>query len=101
MLGSSAMTAPMRRHQSSAVTMSTVVVPSRPAVASPVPAGAMRSPAADRARAVPSGIGWRLTDRGIAVVLMLFALLMTASLVVVVDKALTVTSPDSGYAATR
>lgn len=101
MLGSSAMTAPMRRHQSSAVTMSTVVVLCRPAVASPVPAGAMRSPAADRARAVPSGIGWRLTDRGIAVVLMLFALLMTASLVVVVDKALTVTSPDSGYAATR
>lgn len=53
------------------------------------------------ARAVPRGGAWRLTDRGIAVVLVLFTVLMTASLVVVVDRALAVSAPDSGYASTR
>lgn len=108
--GSSVPAAPVgraaTRGRTSAVTVSTVAVPAGPSAAVPAAPGASRGTVARRApsrraRALSAGAGWRLTDRGVAVVLMLFVLLMTASLVVVVDKAMTVTSPDSGYATTR
>jgi hypothetical protein len=57
-----------------------------------------RVPAVVRSRPIPrpaaSAVHWELTDRGIAVVMVVAAMILTAALIVVGVTAVRVTSPD-------
>lgn len=69
--------------------------PVRQAVRHDARPGARRSTAGTRSRAAATGPAtWRLTDRGVAVVMLIGLVLMVASAVAVVSTAITVTSED-------
>ena len=102
-------TRPMRRRRAGRGSGRTAVPRLRPAEVSPAP-GVARRPASQVRACVlpppevttgptaPAAAGWQLTDRGIAVVLVVGLMIMVAALTVVGLTAVTVT--DEGYRAT-
>ena len=79
--------------------MSAVPVPVSSTPVSRVPAAVVR-PGAIPQPATPA-VHWELTDRGIAVVMVVAAMILTAALVVIGFTAVRVTSPDDGLQESR